>query len=65
MKNALFVINSQSSVGFSIVILCEALVLLRGARCLQGRRGIAAQANPLPAKVSRFFACVASERVYP
>ena len=27
--------------------------------------GIAARANHLPTKVSRFFACVASERVYP
>ena len=27
--------------------------------------GIAARANHLPAKASRFFACVASERVYP
>jgi hypothetical protein len=31
LKNALFAINSQPSAGFSIVILCEALVLLRGA----------------------------------
>ncbi|WP_298766200.1 hypothetical protein [uncultured Alloprevotella sp.] len=38
MKNALFAINSQLSAGFSVVFLCEALVLLRGARCLQGRR---------------------------
>ncbi|EEX72785.1 hypothetical protein GCWU000325_00303 [Alloprevotella tannerae ATCC 51259] len=64
MKNTLFAINSQPSAGFSVVFYVKRLFSCAARAVCRVEGGIAARANHLPTKASRFFACVASERVY-